>query len=62
MPLAADRRARRRSSCSQPDLGSAALLVLVTLTMLVLGGVQLRWLALLASPVVAAGAAPLVAA
>ncbi len=36
----------------QPDLGSAALLVLVTLTLLVLGGVQLRWLALLASPIV----------
>jgi rod shape determining protein RodA len=36
----------------QPDLGSAGLIVLVTLTMLVLGGVQLRWLALLASPVV----------
>jgi rod shape determining protein RodA len=36
----------------QPDLGSAALLVFLTLTMLVLGGVQLRWLALLASPVV----------
>lgn len=36
----------------QPDLGSAALVALVTLTMLVLGGVQLRWLALLASPIV----------
>lgn len=36
----------------QPDLGSASLILLVTLTMLVLGGVQLRWLALLASPVV----------
>jgi rod shape determining protein RodA len=36
----------------QPDLGSAALVVLLTLTMLVLGGVQLRWLGLLASPVV----------
>jgi rod shape determining protein RodA len=35
----------------QPDLGSAALVVLVTLSMLILGGVQLRWLALLASPV-----------
>ena len=35
----------------QPDLGSAALIVLVTLSMLVLGGVRLRWLALLASPV-----------
>ena len=36
----------------QPDLGSALLLLLVTVTMLVLGGVQMRWLALLASPVV----------
>jgi rod shape determining protein RodA len=36
----------------QPDLGSATLLVLVTVTMLVLSGVQLRWLALLASPIV----------
>ena len=36
----------------QPDLGSAALIVLVTLSMLLLGGVQLRWLGLLASPVV----------
>jgi len=36
----------------QPDLGSAALLGLLALTMLVIGGVQLRWLALLASPVV----------
>ena len=36
----------------QPDLGSAALLGLLALTMLVLGGVQIRWLALLASPVV----------
>ena len=36
----------------QPDLGSALLLVLLTVTMLVLGGVQMRWLALLASPVV----------
>lgn len=34
----------------QPDLGSAALVVLVALSMLILGGVQLRWLALLASP------------
>src|SRR5262249_44706759 len=37
---------------AQPDLGSAALLVLVTLSMLVLGGVRVRWLALLASPIV----------
>jgi rod shape determining protein RodA len=36
----------------QPDLGSAALVTLLTLTMLILGGVQVRWLALLASPVV----------
>jgi len=36
----------------QPDLGSAALIVLVTLSMLILGGVQIRWLALLASPIV----------
>ena len=35
----------------QPDLGSAALVVLVALSMLILGGVQLRWLALLASPI-----------
>ncbi|HEV7733231.1 MAG TPA: rod shape-determining protein RodA [Candidatus Binatia bacterium] len=35
----------------QPDLGSAALLCFVSVTMLVLGGVRLRWLALLASPV-----------
>jgi rod shape determining protein RodA len=37
---------------AQPDLGSAALVVLLTVTMLVLGGVQIRWLALLASPAV----------
>jgi rod shape determining protein RodA len=36
----------------QPDLGSALLLILVTVTMLVLGGVRIRWLALLASPAV----------
>jgi rod shape determining protein RodA len=36
---------------AQPDLGSAALVVLVTLTMLVLGGVRLRWLGVLGSPV-----------
>jgi rod shape determining protein RodA len=36
----------------QPDLGSAALIVLVALSMLILGGVQIRWLALLASPIV----------
>src|SRR5262249_8825662 len=37
---------------AQPDLGSAALIVLVSMTMLVIGGVQIRWLALLASPAV----------
>jgi len=37
---------------AQPDLGSAALIVLVCITMLVIGGVQIRWLALLASPAV----------
>ena len=37
---------------AQPDLGSAAILGVVALTMLVLGGVRLRWLALLASPLV----------
>ncbi len=37
---------------AQPDLGSAALLGFVAVSMLVLGGVRLRWLALLASPIV----------
>src|SRR4029077_2753390 len=37
---------------AQPDLGSTALVVLVSITMLVLGGVQIRWLALLTSPAV----------
>lgn len=39
---------------AQPDLGSAALLGFVAITMLVFGGVQLRWLALLASPLLVA--------
>jgi rod shape determining protein RodA len=39
---------------AQPDLGSAAILGIVSLTMLILGGVRLRWLAALASPVVIA--------
>jgi len=34
----------------QPDLGTASLLGILTVTMLALGGVRLRWLALLASP------------
>jgi rod shape determining protein RodA len=37
----------------QPDLGSAAMLGFVMLSMLVLGGIRLRWLLLLAAPVVA---------
>jgi rod shape determining protein RodA len=36
---------------AQPDLGSAAILGIVAVTMLVLGGVRLRWLALLGSPI-----------
>jgi rod shape determining protein RodA len=36
----------------QPDLGTAALLGILTVTMLVLGGVRLRWLALLGTPLV----------
>jgi rod shape determining protein RodA len=39
---------------AQPDLGSAAMLLVVSVTMLVLGGVRLRWLAALAAPVVVA--------
>jgi rod shape determining protein RodA len=35
----------------QPDLGSASMLVFVFLSMLVLGGIRLRWFALLATPV-----------
>jgi rod shape determining protein RodA len=38
---------------AQPDLGSAMVLVFVSVTMLVLGGVRLRWLAAMAAPVVA---------
>ena len=37
---------------AQPDLGTVAVLGIVSLTMLVLGGVRLRWLAVMASPVV----------
>ena len=37
----------------QPDLGSAAVLVFLVLTMLLLGGVRLRWLLALAAPVAA---------
>jgi rod shape determining protein RodA len=37
---------------AQPDLGTAAVIGIVALTMLVLGGVRLRWLAALAAPVV----------
>jgi rod shape determining protein RodA len=36
----------------QPDLGSAAMLFFVLLSMLILGGVRLRWFAALAAPVV----------
>jgi len=39
---------------AQPDLGSAAMLLVVSVTMLVLGGVQLRWLGAMAAPVVVA--------
>jgi rod shape determining protein RodA len=35
---------------AQPDLGTAALLAVLTVTMLALGGVRLRWLMLLGSP------------
>jgi rod shape determining protein RodA len=38
----------------QPDLGSAAMLGFVLVSMLVLGGVRLRWFALLAAPIVVA--------
>ena len=37
---------------AQPDLGTVTVLGIVSLTMLVLGGVRLRWLAALASPIV----------
>jgi len=36
---------------AQPDLGTVAVLGVVSLTMLVLGGVQLRWLAAITAPV-----------
>jgi len=36
----------------QPDLGSAAMLLFVLFSMLVLGGVRLRWFLLLAAPIV----------
>jgi rod shape determining protein RodA len=36
---------------AQPDLGTVAVLGIVSVTMLVLGGVRLRWLAALAAPV-----------
>src|SRR5438067_3890405 len=39
---------------AQPDLGSAAMLGIVAITMLVLGGVRLRWLLAMAAPVVVA--------
>jgi rod shape determining protein RodA len=38
---------------AQPDLGSAALLGFVAITLIILGGVRLRWLALLGAPVAA---------
>ena len=37
---------------AQPDLGSAAMLGFVLVSMLVLGGVRLRWFVLLATPIV----------
>ena len=37
----------------QPDLGSAAMLVIVAVTMLILGGVRLRWFLAAAAPLVA---------
>jgi rod shape determining protein RodA len=42
---------------AQPDLGTVAVLGIVSITMLIVGGIRLRWLAALASPV--AAAAPL---
>jgi len=39
---------------AQPDLGTVAVMAIVAVTMLMLGGIRLRWLALLASPVVIA--------
>jgi rod shape determining protein RodA len=38
---------------AQPDLGTMAILAIVALTMLVMGGVRLRWLVALGSPVIA---------
>jgi rod shape determining protein RodA len=38
----------------QPDLGSASMIGIVSITMLIMGGVRLRWFALLASPIVVA--------
>lgn len=38
----------------QPDLGSASMIGIVSITMLMMGGVRLRWFALLASPIVVA--------
>ena len=38
---------------AQPDLGSAACLGIVCITMLLLGGVRLRWLAAMGAPIVA---------
>jgi len=38
---------------AQPDLGSAAMLIIVAVTMLMLGGVRLRWFVLAAAPLVA---------
>lgn len=37
----------------QPDLGSAALLAIVSLSMMLIGGVRLRWFILMALPVLA---------
>jgi len=39
---------------AQPDLGTVAVLGIVSITMLVLGGIRLRWLMALAAPVVVA--------
>ena len=39
---------------AQPDLGSAAMLVIAAITMLILGGIRLRWLLAMATPVVVA--------
>ena len=36
----------------QPDLGSASMIGIVSVTMLIMGGVRLRWFALLGSPIV----------